>query len=83
MPIDTLKAKRRLVEEYGVDDRQAEGIVELVANSEERGVTKSDLNAAEERLNGRIQKAETRVLRWMMASVGVLGALLAVFEFAV
>lgn len=50
MPIDTLKAKRRLVDEFGVDDRQAEGIVELIANSEERGVTKADLDAAEERI---------------------------------
>lgn len=50
MPIDTLKAKRRLVDEFGLDDRQAEGIVELVAQSEERGVTKSDLDAAEERI---------------------------------
>lgn len=50
MPIDTLKAKRRLVDDFGLEDRQAEGIVELVANSKERGVTKSDLDAAEERI---------------------------------
>ncbi|PEN05750.1 hypothetical protein CRI93_11635 [Longimonas halophila] len=46
MPIDTLKSKRRLVEEYGLDDRQAEGIVELIAQSEERGATASDVEAA-------------------------------------
>jgi len=46
MPIDTLKSKRRLVEEYGLDDRQAEGIVELIAQSEERGATASDVDAA-------------------------------------
>lgn len=46
MPIDTLKSKRRLVEEYGLDDRQAEGIVELMAQSEERGATASDVDAA-------------------------------------
>lgn len=50
MPIDTLKSKRRLVEEYGVDDKQAEGIVELIAQSEDRGVTTSDLTASEERI---------------------------------
>ena len=46
MPIDTLKSKRRLVEEYGLDDRQAEGIVELIAQSEERGATASDVDTA-------------------------------------
>ena len=46
MPIDTLKSKRRLVEEYGLDDRQAEGIVELIAQSEERGATASDVESA-------------------------------------
>ena len=50
MPIDTLKSKRRLVEEFGVEDKQAEGIVELIARSEDRGVTTSDLAASEERV---------------------------------
>jgi hypothetical protein len=50
MPLDTLKAKRRLVDEFGVEDQQAEGIVELIANAEERGVTKANLDAAEERI---------------------------------
>ena len=50
MPIDTLKSKRRLVEEFGVDDKQAEGIVELIARSEDRSVTTSDLTASEERI---------------------------------
>ena len=50
MPIDTLKSKRRLVEEFGVDDKQAEGIVEFIARSEDRSVTTSDLTASEERI---------------------------------
>ena len=50
MPIDTLKSKRRLVEEFGVDDKQAEGIVELIARSEDRSVTTSNLTASEERI---------------------------------
>jgi tRNA U34 5-carboxymethylaminomethyl modifying GTPase MnmE/TrmE len=51
MPIDTLKSKRRLVEEYGMDDRQAEGIVDLIASSEERALTRSDLESIESRLD--------------------------------
>lgn len=50
MPIDTLKSKRRLVEEFGVDDKQAEGIVELIARSEDRSVTTSDLITSEEQI---------------------------------
>jgi F0F1-type ATP synthase membrane subunit b/b' len=64
MPIDTLKSKRRLVEEYGLDDRQAEGIVELMAQSEERGATASDVDAAKReillRLENEIASAEER-----------------------
>lgn len=64
MPIDTLKSKRRLVEEYGLDDRQAEGIVELIAQSEERGATASDVDAAKReillRLENEITFAEER-----------------------
>jgi tRNA U34 5-carboxymethylaminomethyl modifying GTPase MnmE/TrmE len=51
MPSDTLKSKRRLVEEYGMDDRQAEGIVDLIASSEERALTRSDLESIESRLD--------------------------------
>lgn len=44
MLIDTLKAKNRLVNEYGVDERQAEGLVELIASAEDNLVTKQDLD---------------------------------------
>ena len=64
MPIDTLKSKRRLVEEYGLDDRQAEGIVDLIAQSEERGATASDVEAAKReillRFENEISSAEER-----------------------
>ena len=58
MPIDTLKSKRRLVEEYGLDDRQAEGIVELIAQSEERGATASDVDAAKREI---LMQLETQI----------------------
>ena len=51
MPIDTLKSKRRLVEEFGTDDRQAEGIVDLIACFEERALTRSDRESTELRLD--------------------------------
>ncbi|PEN05749.1 hypothetical protein CRI93_11630 [Longimonas halophila] len=61
MPIDTLKSKRRLVEEYGLDDRQAEGIVELIAQSEERGATASDVDVAKREVLLRLQATEERL----------------------
>ena len=61
MPIDTLKSKRRLVEEYGLDDRQAEGIVELIAQSEERGATASDVESAKREVLLRLQATEERL----------------------
>ncbi|PSQ69506.1 MAG: hypothetical protein BRD29_01545 [Bacteroidetes bacterium QH_2_67_10] len=39
MLINTLESKNRLVEEYGVDERQAKGIVELVAEAGGRPVS--------------------------------------------
>lgn len=62
MPIDTLKSKRRLVEEYGLDERQAEGIVELIAQSEERGATASDIEAARRELSLQMEAVEERLL---------------------
>ena len=61
MPIDTLKSKRRLVEKYGLDDRQAEGIVELIAQSEERGATASDVEAARRELSLQMEALEVQM----------------------
>ena len=61
MPIDTLKSKRRLVEEYGLDDRQAEGIVELIAQSQERGATASDVEAARRELSLQMEALEDQL----------------------
>ena len=41
MRIDTLKTRNRLINEYGVDERQAEGIVEAIASAEGSGCDKS------------------------------------------
>ena len=96
MPIDTLKSKRRLVEEYGLDDRQAEGIVELIAQSEERGATASDVDAAkreilmqlgneisstEERLHLEMEQMRRQMLQWMLGSAAFITALLTLFEY--
>jgi hypothetical protein len=43
MLVDTLKAQRRLVEEYGVEKRAAEGIVEILSDAENQIATKDDL----------------------------------------
>ncbi|MGM0706358.1 MAG: hypothetical protein ACQETP_10600 [Bacteroidota bacterium] len=96
MPIDTLKSKRRLVEEYGLDDRQAEGIVELIAQSEERGATASDVDAAkreilmqlgnelsstEERLRLEMEQMRRQMLQWMLGIAAFITVLLTLFEY--
>ncbi len=43
MLINTLKAKKQLVEEYGFDERQAEGVVEIVGQANEQVATKEDI----------------------------------------
>ena len=72
MPIDTLKSKRRLVEEYGLDDRQAEGIVELIAQSEERGATASDVETAKREVLLRLQATEERLEQQLESEIAAL-----------
>ena len=93
MPLlkDTRKAAERL-QEGGVPEEQANAIVDLFVDADEQVATKGDLDhteqqlrmemeAMEERLTGRIQQTESRLLRWMIGAVGALAGLLAVFEF--
>jgi uncharacterized protein YhaN len=93
MPLlkDTRKAAERL-QEGGVPEDQANAIVDLFVDADEQVATKGDLDhaeqqlrsemeAMEERLTGRIQQVESRLLRWMIGGIGALAGLLAVFEF--
>ncbi len=67
MLIDTLKAKNRLVSEYGFSEQHAEGVVETVASAEERVATKADL--------------QRWAFRIILANAAVMALLLALFEF--
>ncbi len=50
MLVDTLKAKRRLVEDFHFSDEHAEGIIEVFSSAEDKVATKEDLVRLEERL---------------------------------
>lgn len=58
MPIDTLKAARRLQEGGAFDEEQAERIAEVLSEMDVAGATKEDLNEMEERLTIRLDRAE-------------------------
>lgn len=72
MLIDTLKAQKKLVEEYGLDERHAEGIVEVVSSADEQVVTTQELDM-------RLGPLEARLTRKMYGIafliITVLGAL--------
>ena len=68
MLIDTLKAKNQLVQDYGVGERQAEGIVEVISSAEEKVATTKDLEALEARLTRKLYSG-------LFLAVTVLGAL--------
>ena len=68
MLIGTRKAQKRLVEEYGLDARQAEGIVEFISSANEKIATKTGLEALEARL--RVKMYSTDFL-----TITIMGAL--------
>ena len=61
MPIDTLKAARRLQEEDTFDEDQAERIAEVLSELDVASATKEDLNELEERLTDRIDRLDEKV----------------------
>jgi predicted nuclease with TOPRIM domain len=61
MPIDTLKASKRLQEEGTFSPEQAERIAEILSDLDVASATKEDLDDAEERLGARIDQVEARV----------------------
>ena len=58
MPIDTLKAARRLQEEGTFDEDQAERIAEVLSELDVASATKEDLDDLEGRLVARLDRAE-------------------------
>jgi predicted HTH transcriptional regulator len=63
MPIDTLKAARRLQEEDTFDEDQAERIAEVMSDFGAASATKEDLNELEERLRKDMEAMEERLTR--------------------
>jgi len=61
MPIDTLKAARRLQEEDTFDEDQAERIAEVLSELDVASATKEDLDEAEGRLRDDIGGVEGRL----------------------
>ena len=61
MPIDTLKAARRLQEDDTFSLEQAERIAEILSDLDVASATKDDLDNLEGRLTGRIDEVETRL----------------------
>ncbi|PEN07089.1 hypothetical protein CRI93_08100 [Longimonas halophila] len=59
MPIDTLKASKRL-KALGFTEEQAEGIAELLNDTDAASATKDDLYALESRLDERFERIDER-----------------------
>lgn len=61
MPIDTLKAAKRLQQEDTFSPEQAERIAEVLSDLDVASATKDDLDNVEERLNARIDELAERL----------------------
>lgn len=61
MPIDTLKASKRLQEDDTFSPEQAERIAEILSDLDVASATKDDLDAAEARLGERIDQMGERI----------------------
>lgn len=59
MPIDTLKASKRL-KALGFTEEQAEGVAELLNETDAASATKDDLYALESRLDERFEQIDDR-----------------------
>ena len=59
MPIDTLKASKRL-KALGFTEEQAEGVAELLNETDAASATKDDLYALESRLDERFERIDER-----------------------
>jgi chromosome segregation ATPase len=60
MPIDTLKTAKRL-QQLGFDTEQAEGLTEILSESDAELATKNDLDQLEASLGVRIDEVETKL----------------------
>ena len=74
LTFNILDATKRL-RDAGFDERQAETVMRVLLESQERLVTKDDLAALEQRLNAKIDTLEARMegkitlLQWMLGIV--------------
>lgn len=90
MPIDTLKAAKRL-KELGFDEEQSEGVAELLSDLDVASATKEDLDETEGRLKEhvehRLSAAEERIKRELSnriyAAAGVVAAVLTLVNYLV
>ncbi len=62
MPIDTLKASKRL-KALGFSEEQAEGLTDLLRDAEAATATKEDLDALERRMIDRFERVDERFTR--------------------
>ena len=62
MPIDTLKASKRL-KALGFSEEQAEGLTDLLPDAEAATATKEDLDALERRMIDRFERVDERFTR--------------------
>lgn len=86
--IDTREAFRRLREQGGFTDEQADAIVDLFRDADEEVATRSDIeelderltqriDLSEERLGQKIEQVRTRLTQTVVSSVAAAGAVLA------
>ena len=83
--IDTRDAFRRLRDQGGFSEEQADAIVDLFRDADEEVATRSDLDELEERLTQRIELSEERLGQKVegtrssiVSAVAAVGAVLAV-----
>ena len=73
MPIDTLKAAKRLQEENTFSPEQAERLAEVLSDLDVASATKADLEDMEGRLSQRIEDLESRMSQRIELSEDRLG----------
>jgi polyhydroxyalkanoate synthesis regulator phasin len=91
MPIDTLKAARRLQEDNTFNEQQAERIAEILSELDVASATKEDLDETEGRLKEhvehRLSAAEERIKRQLSnriyAAAGAITAVLTLVNYLV
>jgi len=92
--IDTRDAFRRLREEGGFSEQEADAIVDLFRDADEEVATRSDIEElderltqrielSEERLGQQIERAEKRLLKWILGGFGAVAGVVTVLNYVV